>query len=525
MFPPSQQRTTSQRREIPATVTHDILRRRMEKPQRHRLLHSFPLAAAMPPVTPEDAERGFRAFPLDSIAGRKLLVGVLPHPFCNPAIQGCGFCTFPHEQFSSAKATAVATRIGRELQQRLDAQPDLAGRQISGLYFGGGTANLTPAESFRTLCRTLQTTFDLSQAEVTLEGVPGNFIRRHPLLLDILDEELAPRHRRISMGIQSFDEQRLKSMGRLGYGTGPVFAEVVKDAHRRGMTASGDLLFNLPHQSLAEMRSDVHQACEIGLDHIGLYHLVAFRGLKTAWSQDPAMLAALPKQSVAVENWLALREQLLDAGFVQTSLTNFERSEFCNQPSRFQYEENSFQPDKYEMLGLGPSAISCGGNKEFSSAWKSINPEASHDYIAAVDSKPLIPDRAFRYDRDDLKAFYLTRRLSALSINVPEYRNLFDADPADDFPEEFAACLSEGLLEYNTNPQRQRGRDKSTPVDQSSVVETLIQPTPCGMFFSDSISALLAAPRLRAHRRRGSVPDTAHDPGAPTENDNMYGHM
>lgn len=494
--------TTSPVPESTSSVMHDILKRRMAKPQRHRLLHSFPLAAAMPPVETKDVESGFRAFPLSS--ERELLVGVLPHPFCNPAVRGCGFCTFPHEQFSSAKAAVVASALVRELELRLEADPNLRGRKIKGLYFGGGTANLTPADSFRKLCRAVHQTFDLSEAEVTLEGVPGNFIRRKPLLLDILDEELSPRHRRISMGIQSFDEARLKAMGRLGYGTGPVFAEVVQDAHRRGMTASGDLLFNLPGQTLDEMRSEVSQACDIGLDHIGLYHLVAFRGLKTEWSQDPEMLAKLPPQDQAVENWLVLREQLLQNGFVQTSLTNFERCEFAGQARRFQYEELSFQPDRYEMLGLGPAAISCAADRTFHSAWKTINPEASHEYIQAVNSSPMIPDRAFRYDREDLKSFYLTRRLSGLNIDYHRYFELFHSDAWMDYPDELCACFDEGLLEDTLD---------------------VIRPTPRGMFYSDSISALLAAPRLRAHRRRGSSPTPSDDPFAPTENDNAYGHM
>lgn len=483
-------------------VMREILQRRMKKPQRHRLLHSFPLAAAMPPANPVDMAQGFRSFPLN--AQRDLLLGVLPHPFCNPTVQGCGFCTFPHEQFSSAKAAAVAVRIVRELELRLKGDPTLPGRRISGLYFGGGTANLTPAESFRTLCQAISGSFDLSQAEVTLEGVPGYFLKRQPLLLDVLQQELSPRHFRISMGIQSFDEERLKAMGRLGYGTGSVFAEVVRDAHRRGMTASGDLLFNLPDQSLDQMKADVRQACDIGLDHVGLYHLVAFRGLKTEWSRDPELLGKLPGQDQAVENWLALREQLLDSGFVQTSLTNFERREFAGHADRFQYEELSFQPDRFEMLGLGPAAISCAADDEFESAWKTINPEASHDYIYAVDNLRLIPDRVFRYDRDDLKAFYLTRRLSALAIDVQRYSSLFDMFPFEDYPDEFAAFAAEGLLEWSGNS---------------------IRLTPRGMFFSDSISALLAAPRLRAHRRSGRIPRNTDDGLLPPENDNAYGHM
>ena len=77
---------------------HDLTRRLehfMSRPQRHRLLHGFPLAAAMPHASTEvyssmDSRPEFKLGP-DS--GKQLLVGVLPHPFCNPAVAGCGFCT------------------------------------------------------------------------------------------------------------------------------------------------------------------------------------------------------------------------------------------------------------------------------------------------------------------------------------------------------------------------------------------------------------------------------------------------
>ena len=87
---------------------------------------------------------------------RGLLVGVLPHPFCNPKVAGCGFCTFPHEAFTSRKAAVVIDHVVREIEQTLRARPGLAGRPIDGLYFGGGTANLSPPEPFRKLCRALR---------------------------------------------------------------------------------------------------------------------------------------------------------------------------------------------------------------------------------------------------------------------------------------------------------------------------------------------------------------------------------
>src|SRR5205807_6346903 len=109
------------------------------------------------------------------------------------------------------------------------------------------------------------------------------------------------------MGIQTFDEGQLRRMGRLAFGTADTFRAVVREAHARGFTTSGDLLFNLPGQTLQQMRDDVARAVDLGLDHLGLYHLVLFRGLGTAWSHDRELLARLPSNEQAAEHWLALR--------------------------------------------------------------------------------------------------------------------------------------------------------------------------------------------------------------------------
>ncbi len=326
------------------------LHERMQKPQRHRLLHGYPLAAAM---CSRPAGLELDVWP-NPFRKRGLLVGVLPHPFCNPAVAGCGFCTFAHEPYHNRRAAEVVSHVIREINARLDAQPLLNESPVDGLYFGGGTANLAPAEPFRELCRTLAERFDLRDAEVTLEGVPAYFVKRQPLLMDVMRKEIKARHFRISMGIQTFDEQRLRQMGRQAFGDLNTFVEAVEAGHARGFTVSADLLINLPHQTLAEMLRDVDRADALGLDHLGLYHLVLFRGLGTAWSRESDMLAGLPDNEAAAANWLALRQHLLDNGFIQTTLTNFERSAFQNHPRRFIYEEYGFRPDRHDLLGFGP---------------------------------------------------------------------------------------------------------------------------------------------------------------------------
>ena len=485
----------------------DELARRMRGPQRHRLLHGYPLAAALPEATaPAFEPKHDVAF---DRAGRGLLVGVLPHPFCNPAVTGCGFCTFPHQPGNSKKASDIAQTVAAEVQQVVTRQMmELAVRPVTALYFGGGTANLVESQVFRKLCRTLAHNFALKDAEATLEGVPAYFLRGNPRLLDVMRKDLGAHHYRLSMGIQTFDHARLKEMGRAAFGTPETFRAVVELGHKLGFTTSADLLFNLPGQTLDQMKDDVRRALDLGLDHIGLYHLVLFRGLGTPWADDDDMLTELPGNEAACDHWQALRELLLARGFTQTSLTNFEQGRYQNRAERYQYEECSFKPDEYEAIGFGPSAISYAATKDFGHGLKTMNPAGADEYRAAVATGTRVWNRAFVYRPLDQKVLWLTRRLAALEIDRARYRALFGTDVLDDFGAEIGAARDAGLLRGEGN---------------------VIRPTPRGMFYADSIAAVLASPAIRARRDLGpAVPggdapkDLLHD---ATENANAFAHM
>lgn len=479
------------------------LKKLLARPQRHRLLHGYPLAAAMPFANQEVRTRAVNREPgLVHHRNSKapLLVGVLPHPFCNPKVKGCGYCTFPHEMFTAAKGAAVTDAVVQEIDQRLKTSPVYQNATVDGLYFGGGTANLTPAESFRKLASKLNDRFDLTDAEISLEGVPSRFVHGKTLLLDIMQEEIEARHFRISMGIQTFSEPLLKQMGRLGFGKPSTFASVVKAAHARSMTCSGDLLFNLPGQSLAEMQGDVQQAIDIGLDQICLYHLVMFRGLGSVWSRDEQMVSRLPDNEQAAENWLVLREYLINNGYQQTSLTNFEKRELKSDPRRYRYEAISYESLTCDVLGFGPAGISYSQSPEGRSALKTMNPEGSAEYLQAVQSQPFSWNRFFQYEIRDIEMLYLTRRLAALQIDFEEFGNRFGELAWSRYAEIFDVLTEKRFLERRAERYRL---------------------TPKGMFFSDSIAGLLAG----TVRTPGDGKEDGDGDGDGDGNNNGKGYM
>lgn len=431
------------------------LARRMARPQRHRLLHGYPMAPLLRP-----APEGFVAPAPDR--SRPLLVGVLPHNACNPKVRGCGFCTFPHERFEGAAVRRSVAGVEAEIARRAG---ELADRRIEAVYLGGGTANLTPPEALDSLIATLAAHADLARAELSLEGVPRYFLIRGEAMLDVLAR--APvASRRISMGVQTFDPGWLARMGRDAFGSRDEIARAVESAHARGMTASCDLLYGLPGAPRSLAIADVQTALALGFDQICIYHLVLSEELDTEWAKDPALLAARPDRAAMLATWRELRALLLAAGLEQTTLTNFERG-----PRRFAYERASFDPASYDALGFGPMGISTTTAPHRRSACKWQN-----DASGAV-------AKVFDYAGQDLRLLHATRNLAALAIDRARYASFFGTDVVADFAGEWGAASSAGLVQ----------------IDDTSVSLTVD-----GMFHADAVTGLLA------HRRVKRLPSLMH---------------
>lgn len=101
------------------------LAKRQRGPQRHRLLQGYPLP---PLMVPYDRARGYEPVRLDQ--SRPLIVGVLPHASCNPTVQGCGYCTFPHEEFRAAEVRETVRSVVREIA---DFRPAFDALRSAGL--------------------------------------------------------------------------------------------------------------------------------------------------------------------------------------------------------------------------------------------------------------------------------------------------------------------------------------------------------------------------------------------------------
>ncbi len=453
----------------------------MAKVQGYRLLDGFPRPHLMLEAD-EEADPGDRWSERPSLMDKdsELIVCVLPHSMCNPRVEACGFCTFPHEKLVMSQLRATVPIVAEEIRRRVELM-GIKGHEVHALYFGGSTANLTPPDLFSHLVTTLEDNFELRRSEVSLEGVPVYFIGRRGL--EVLDRLMATEfaHRRISMGIQTFNAAEIEEMGRSHFGDESTVRKAVYEAHQRGMTVSGDIIINRPGQTQDQMLNDVRKAIQIGLDQICIYNLVLRSYLKTPWSQDPEKLASLPVGEEAFQNWRSVVEILNHAGYVQTTLSNFERRDVLEAGRGFRYEEAGFQTWRYDALGFGPRALTIfkgSGRSIPSQKWMNhygAEPYMNNQLRATENQIPYDKHHAYE-SREDLLLHHMTRSLALLQVDRHLMMSLTGRDPVRVYRQKMEVLEHAGLVK---------------------ITDEEIRLTHRGAFFSDSIIALLTMRRER----------------------------
>jgi oxygen-independent coproporphyrinogen-3 oxidase len=221
---------------------------------------------------------------------------------------------------------------------------DGLGRSLASIYLGGGTpALLTPA-SLAKIVDAIRAAFPSDgPVEITLEVNPSTLERTR------LPEFRALGVNRVSVGVQSFDDEVLKRLGR---------AHRVEEAHQTlaACRAAGfqaislDLIFAAPGQRLVGVKTDLDRALEFGPDHVSTYELTIESGTPFALAASRGQLQ-LPDEGEAIEMMQTLEDRLRLGGFVRYEISNYARPGFQAVHNRRYWER---QP----VLGLGLGAFS-----------------------------------------------------------------------------------------------------------------------------------------------------------------------
>jgi len=282
-------------------------------------------------------------------------------PFCD---HKCIYCDF-YSIITSESITPFLKALKAEIKFYSERFRDQ--RELISIYFGGGTPSLMKPEYIASIIDSVKQNFNVKEdAEITLETNPGTVDGSK------LKEFKNIGINRLSIGIQSFDDDELKFLTRIHNSKTAI--ETVKNASAAGFeNISLDLIFNLPGQTKMKWQANLKQALRLPVKHVSAYSLILERG------------TILNK--MVLDGKVKMQDTDHDANLYETTIDFFEGNGF------HQYEVSNFAIPGYECLhnisywnhteyfAFGTSAHSFINDKRW---W---NYSSAKKYIAEINEK------------------------------------------------------------------------------------------------------------------------------------------
>ena len=262
-------------------------------------------------------------------------------PWCE---KKCPYCDFNSHQIKDVSSLNSKLAGGFDEQRYIKALitdletelPNIWGRQVHSIFIGGGTPSLLSAAGMDQLLGAVRARIHLEpDAEITMEANPGS----------VEAEKFAGFAKaginRVSLGIQSFQDQQLKALGRIHNGVEAKRA--VEIALSNFKSVNVDLMYGLPNQSLDAARSDVETALSFQTPHLSLYNLTL---------EPNTYFANFPPKLPSEDEIDAIFEQNLEL-LTQAGYQRYEVSAYAKKGQECKHNLNYWRFGDYIGIGAG----------------------------------------------------------------------------------------------------------------------------------------------------------------------------
>ncbi len=255
-------------------------------------------------------------------------------PWC---VKKCPYCDFnSHEAKGARPEKEYVAALIHDLEQAI---PQIYGRRVQSVFFGGGTPSLLSAAALDDILAAVRALVrPEANAEITLEANPGTFEAEK------FSAYAKSGINRLSIGIQSFNAVHLKALGRIHDDN--EARRAIDIAKHSFDNFNLDIMYALPNQTLDEALQDIDTALSFKPPHLSAYHLTLEPN--TLFYRHPPKL---PDDELAADMQQAIEHKLRDAGY-----ENYETSAFAQTDRRSKHNLNYWQFGDY--LGIGAGAHS-----------------------------------------------------------------------------------------------------------------------------------------------------------------------
>lgn len=278
---------------------------------------------------PRVRARGGQQTMLHSLPPLSLYVHV---PWC---VRKCPYCDFnSHELRGDLPEKDYLDALQADLEQAL---PLIWGRQIVSVFIGGGTPSLLSEQAVDRMLAMFRAYLNLwPETEITLEANPGTVEAAR------FQAYAKSGVNRVSLGIQSFDDNALKALGRIHDSKQAIAA--IDAAQNAFDNVNLDIMYALPDQTLEQSRHDLETALSFQTRHLSLYHLTL----------EPNTVFAKYPPTVPDDDSSAEMQDLITDLTAQGGWDRYEVSAYARAGHRAIHNVNYWEFGDY--LGIGPGA-------------------------------------------------------------------------------------------------------------------------------------------------------------------------
>jgi oxygen-independent coproporphyrinogen-3 oxidase len=343
-------------------------------------------------------------------------------PFCE---RKCIYCDFYSIEDQSAQSRFVDA-LCKEIELKIKAYPELSGRTVDTIFFGGGTPSLLTPTEFEQIVTTIHRHFTLSNnIEFTLECNPGT------VTLEKLSAYKALGANRLSFGVQSFHQDELDWLSRIH--SAQDARDAVKVAREAGFdNVNIDLMFALPGQTKEKLRYSLEQALALGTEHISAYNLTVEEGTPLNRMVKLHQVNEMPVDD-ASEMYELVQETMALAGYHQYEISNYSKDE------SLRCKHNLVYWDGYkEYVSFGPSA------HEFFNDERSWNLSSLDQYLKRIEANELPRNNSEHPKKEERRTEVLFCGLRSIGIDIKQFNESFGEDISNH--PEIELLLSEGLI-------------------------------------------------------------------------------
>jgi len=348
-------------------------------------------------------------------------------PFCHTRCHYCDFNTYAgimplREPYVRALLTEI--KLAGQMAQSQDGKL----RRSRTIFFGGGTPSLLSVSQVSRLLNACFSSFSVDKdAEITLEANPGTLTAAQ--LAGLRKAGIT----RLSMGAQSFNEQLLKTLGRI-HSPGDI-SQAVQQARAAGFTSINlDFMFGLPGQTMQHWRETLEQALELHPEHFSLYSLIIEEGTPFyTWVHEGSITPG--DEDLCADMYEYADELLQQAGYI-----NYEISNWALPGHHSRHNLTYWQNLPY--VGMGAGAYSSFGGRRFS------NEREPLEYIKILKTHrlPEVESEVIGHEQAMSETAFLALR-TAMGLHLPTFEQRF-ATPFKQFVgDRLAAVEGAGLLE------------------------------------------------------------------------------